>query len=154
MFFDDFGRAFANLRAATRTGGQLRAIAWRSPAENPFMTTAERAAAPVLPKLPPRRPDGPGQFALADRDRVQGILEASGWQEIALQKLDRTCTFAAQDLLRYMTRLGPLGLFLQDADDHTRSQVVETVRAAFTPYVHGEEVHFNAACWLLTARAP
>ena len=46
---------------------ELRFIAWRSAAENPFMTTAERAAAPLLPNLPARRPDAPGQFAFADQ---------------------------------------------------------------------------------------
>jgi len=32
--------------------------------------------------------------------------------------------------------------------------VVETVRAAFEPYVHGAEVSFVAACWMIVARAP
>jgi ubiquinone/menaquinone biosynthesis C-methylase UbiE len=67
MFFDDFVRAFANLRRAATDDAELRFIAWRSAADNPFMTTAERAAAPFLPNLPARRPDAPGQFALADR---------------------------------------------------------------------------------------
>jgi SAM-dependent methyltransferase len=55
MFFADFARAFANLRRAARPGAETRLITWRSPDENPFMTTAERAAAPLLPNLPPRR---------------------------------------------------------------------------------------------------
>ena len=78
MFFDDSVRAFANLRRAARDDAELRFIAWRSAAENPFMTTAERAAAPLLPNLPARRPDAPGQFAFADRRRVYSILEESG----------------------------------------------------------------------------
>ncbi len=48
-------------------------------ASNPFMTTAERAAAPLLPNLPPRRPNAPGQFAFADEGRVRAILDESGW---------------------------------------------------------------------------
>src|SRR3954465_9995716 len=79
MFFEDPVAAFANLRGALRAGGQLRAIAFRAPTENPFMTTAERAAAPLLPDLPPRRPGAPGQFAFADRARVAGILATAGW---------------------------------------------------------------------------
>src|SRR5262245_9063864 len=79
MFFNDSVRAFANLRRAATAGGGLRFIAWRSASENPFMTTAERAAASLLPELPARRPDGPGQFAFADGQRVHTILEDSGW---------------------------------------------------------------------------
>ena len=154
MFFDDPVLAFANLRRAASHGALLRCIAWRSPAENPFMTTAERAAAPLLPDLPARRPDAPGQFAFADPARVHGILEQSGWMEIEIQPIDVACTLPEQGLVAYLTRLGPVGLALQQADDRTRAQVIETVRAAFEPYVHGAEVRFTAACWMIAAQAP
>ncbi len=88
MFFDDPVQAFANLRRAASADARLRVIAWRSAAENPFMTTAERAAAPLLAKLPPRRPDAPGQFSFADRDRVASILEQSGWAGVDIQPVD------------------------------------------------------------------
>jgi ubiquinone/menaquinone biosynthesis C-methylase UbiE len=152
MFFDDPVRAFANLRRALEADAQLRFIAWRSPSENPFMTTAERAAAPLLPNLPARRPDAPGQFAFADQRRVYRTLEESGWAEIDIQPIDVACTLPEKDLVRYLTRLGPLGLILHEADDRTRTQVIETVRAAFEPYVHGAEVRFTAACWMVGAR--
>lgn len=154
MFFDDFVRAFANLRRAAKDDAELRFVAWRSPSENPFMTTAERAAAPLLPNLPARRPDAPGQFAFADQRRVHRILEESGWAGIDIQPIDVPCTLPEKELVRYLTRLGPLGLILHEADDRTRTQVIETVRAAFEPYVHGAEVRFNAACWMIGARAP
>jgi SAM-dependent methyltransferase len=153
MFFDDPVRAFANLRRASRPGGALQAIAWRSAAENPFMTAAERAAAPLLPDLPPRRPDAPGQFAFADAARVQTILEASGWGEIAIDPIDVECRFPESELLRYVTRLGPVGLALQNADEATRAAVIDAVRAAFQPFVDGDEVRFVAACWMIGARA-
>jgi ubiquinone/menaquinone biosynthesis C-methylase UbiE len=153
MFFDDPVRAFANLRRATRDGGQLRLVVFRSPADNPFMTTAERAAAPLLPKLPPRRPGAPGQFALADRDHVEHILDQSGWKEIDLRELDASCAFAEKSLVLYLTLLGPVGRALTEVDEGTRREVVKTVRAAFEPYVHGAEVRFTAGCWLVGARA-
>jgi SAM-dependent methyltransferase len=151
MFFSDPVQAFANLRRAAREGAQLRLIAWRSAAENPFMTTAERAAAPMLPDLPRRRPDGPGQFAFADRDHVHAILNHSGWSGIDIRPIDVDCSLLEQDLPRYVTRLGPVGLLLQDADDDTRARVAESVRSAYDPYVHGDEVRFTAACWMINA---
>jgi ubiquinone/menaquinone biosynthesis C-methylase UbiE len=154
MFFDDSVRAFANLRRAARGGAALRFIAWRSPEENPFMTTAERAAAPLLPNIPPRVPDAPGQFAFADRQRVQRILEESGWTGIDIRPIDVACTLPEKELARYATRFGPLGRILHETDDQTRNRVVETVRAAFAPYVHGADVRFEAACWMVGARAP
>jgi SAM-dependent methyltransferase len=154
MFFDNPVQAFANLRRAARDGAALRCIAWRSAAENPFMTTAERAAAPLLPNLPPRQPDAPGQFAFADRHRVSSILEESGWAELDIRPLEVDCTLPENELVGYISRLGPVGLSLQEADERTRTHVIETVRAAFEPYVHGAEVRYTAACWMVSARAP
>ena len=152
MFFDDFIGAFANLRHAARSGALLRFIAWRDAAENPFMTTAEQAAAPLLTNLPARRPNAPGQFAFADQDRVYRILKESGWVEIDIKPIDIACTFPEKELVPYLTRLGPLGRALDQAPAQLRSQVMETVRPAFDPYVHGSEVRFIAACWVVSAR--
>jgi SAM-dependent methyltransferase len=153
MFFDDPVAAFTNLHRAASPGAELRFVAWRSGSENPFMTTAERAAAPLLPDMPARNPELPGQFAFADEQRVRRILRESGWEAIEIQPLDRTCTLPEQSLVPYVTRFGPLGAKLREADDATRIQVVDTVRGAFEPYVHGAEVRFNAACWSIAARA-
>jgi len=153
MFFDDPVRAFANLRHAAKDGAGLSFVAWRSAAENPFMTTAERAAAPLLPNLPPRVPGAPGQFAFADRERVQAVLEESGWHCIDIRPVDLHCTMPERDLIGYLSRLGPVGIALLQADEKTRARVIHTVRAAFEPYVHGDEVRLTAACWLVKGRA-
>ncbi|MER6417930.1 class I SAM-dependent methyltransferase [Streptomyces sp. NPDC001137] len=153
MFFKDSVQAFANLRRAATDGALLRFIAWRDPAENPFMTTAERAAAPLLPDLPVRRPDEPGQFAFADADRVRGILAESGWAGIDIRPIDVPCALPENELVHYLTRLGPVGLALGRVDEQTRAHVTDTVRAAFDPFVQGTEVRFTAACWLVDAHA-
>jgi hypothetical protein len=44
-------------------------------------------------------------------------------------------------------------MYLPEVDEQTRGTVVETVRAAFEPFVHGTEVRFTAACWTVGARA-
>ncbi|MEQ8347918.1 MAG: methyltransferase domain-containing protein [Sneathiellaceae bacterium] len=154
MFFDDPVRAFANLRRAASVDAALYALAWRAPAENPFMTAAERAAAPLLPALPARRPGAPGQFAFADPARVRQILDAAGWAGIGIEPVDIACTLPEAALTGYLTRLGPVGLALHGADAQTRDRVVATVRAAFEPFVQGSEVRFTAACWAIAAGAP
>lgn len=154
MFFADNVQAFSNLRRAVRDGGLLRFIAWRSPAENPFMTAAERAVAPLLPELPPRQSEAPGQFALADRTRLTAILEASGWVSPELRPIDIDCRFAAADLPIFMTRLGPLGRVLPGVDEARRNALIPIVRAAMQPFVQGDQVRFTAACWMVSARCP
>jgi SAM-dependent methyltransferase len=153
MFFDEPVRAFSNLRQAAKPAARLRVVAWRSAAENAFMTAAERAAGPLLPEFPARRPDGPGQFAFADPAKVQAILRDGEWRDVELQPLDIVCRFPASELTYYATRLGPVGIALQKADSETRSRVTPVAQAAFDSYVHGDEVRFTAACWLLSAVA-
>jgi SAM-dependent methyltransferase len=151
MFFDDPEAAFNNMRRAMRVGAKLAFVAWRSPAENPFMTAAKRAAEPLLTNMPTPDPAAPGQFAFADADRVRGILQAGGWSDIDLQPLDVEGTVGESELLVYVTRLGPVGLALKEVDEATRARVTEVVHAAFRPYIKNGSARFGMACWLVTA---
>jgi SAM-dependent methyltransferase len=153
MFFNDPIRAFANLRGAAADGASLRCIVWRSPAENPFMTAAEQAAEPFLPGVSKRLPNEPGQFGFADRDHVQGILTESGWGGIDIAPIDLPCVFPGSELELYVSTLGPVGRALQSADDDTRTNVIQATRPAFDPYLHGAEIRFTAACWIVDAHA-
>lgn len=154
MFFDDPVAAFANLRKASAPGATLRQLVWRSADENPFMTAAEQAAASLLPELPVRRPNEPGQFGLADQGHVHRILAASGWSEGELQPLDVPCVLPAHELERYLSHLGPVGRALQEAgDEQLLRRVMAAVLPAFDRYVVGDQVRFVAACWMLCARA-
>jgi SAM-dependent methyltransferase len=158
MFFADPVAAFANLRRAAAPEARLCVIAWRDPAENPFMTAAERAAAPLLPELPARAANMPGQFGFADSVRTQGILEQAGWRDIAIRPLDRDCVIPGAALEQYIERMGPVARFLREADDEKRAQLTAAIRAGFAPYREeggrdGDAVRFTAACWLIEARA-
>ncbi|TAJ69335.1 MAG: class I SAM-dependent methyltransferase [Phenylobacterium sp.] len=153
MFFDDPEAAFANIRHAARPGAKLAFLAWRSPAENPFMTTAARAAAPFLPPMPTPEPNAPGQFGFADGDRVRRILAASGWSDVDVSPVDVATEIAEADLLSYVTRLGPAGLALRDMEESARARAIDAIRAAFEPLVQDGAARFTGACWLGTARA-
>lgn len=153
MFFERPVDAFTHLRAALRSGGALSVIAWRGSDENAFMTTAERAAAPLLPGLPARRPGAPGQFAFADRAFAYEVLARSGWQDIDVRPLDVDCALPVSELERYFTLLGPVGVALRQVDADTRARVIGRLHDAFRPYQAGDVVRFTAACWMMSARA-
>ena len=53
-------------------------------------------------------------------------------------------------MVRFFTRLGPLGQALRNADEALRQRVIGQVQAAFGPFVRGGEVRFTAACWLIS----
>lgn len=152
MFFGDPIAAFANLRRAARTDAQLQFFAWRSPDENPFMTTAERAGAPLLPTLALRRPGLQGPFAFAAADRLASVLESAGWTDIDITPIDVGCTLAEEELVPYLTHMGPVGQILHGSDEQTRSRVVAAIRPAYEQFVHDGEVRYTAACWSVSAR--
>jgi SAM-dependent methyltransferase len=153
MFFDDPVAAFSNIRRAARPGGRLAFVAWRSPAENDFMTAAARAAAPFLPPAPPPDPNAPGQFAFADGDKVARILEASGWSSIEVQQADVPCETSEDNLMAYVTRLGPVGAALREVDRATAEKIMASLPPAFVRFRKDGAVRFNAACWLVRALA-
>ncbi len=153
MFFDDPVAAFANIRKAARPGGKLAFAAWRSPAENQFMTSAARAAAPFLPPAPTPDPNAPGQFAFADDARVRQILESSGWSSIEIARADVACQVPETRLMAFATRLGPIAAALREVDPATAEKIIAALPAAYAPFLRGDAAHFNAACWLVTARA-
>ena len=69
--------------------------------------------------MPTPPPDAPGQFALADPDRVRGILGDSGWNDVVLDPVDVPCTLPASRLEDYALSMGPLGKLLPTVDDAT-----------------------------------
>jgi SAM-dependent methyltransferase len=153
MFFDDPVGAFTNLRGAVRDGGRLRFVAWRGPAENPFLTAAEQGAAPLLPDLASRDPDAPGPFALARRDHTERVLAAGGWSGINIQPVDIPCSLTEAELGRYFTLVGPVGRALPELDEELRAKVLKAVRTAFDPFLQDGRIRYTAACWLVTAAA-
>lgn len=153
MFFGDPVAALGNLRRATRDGGRLRALTWRAAAENRFMTTAARAARPLLGDVPEPPADGPGQFAFADADRVAAMLVAAGWSEVEHVPVDLELAMPAAGLATYLTRLGPLSRILPTLEQPQRDHVMDVVRAAFDPYLDGDQVRFDVACWMVRASA-
>jgi hypothetical protein len=84
---------------------------------------------------------------------VNRILSDSGWADIRVERIDVDCAMPEAELAGYLARLGLVGLALKNADDERRARVLAVVRAAFERYVVGNEVRFNAACWMIAARA-
>lgn len=153
MFFADPIKAFSNLRRSGRSGAMLSFFAWRSSNENPFMTVPEYAAASFIPSLPPRQLHSPGQFAFCDRQHIQEILDSSGWSDVSVQPVNVSCSLPVSELQAYFTLLGPVAPHLRKLDVPLRDAVIAKIWTAFTPYIFGDEVRFNAACWLVKAHS-
>lgn len=153
MFFADPVAVFTRLRGAMAADGEMHVMVWRAPEENDFMTTADRAAAPLLPDMPPRVPGQPGQFAFADRDRVAGLLGDAGWRDVDFAPVDAECVLPAAKLPDYYRRMGPIGAMLQGMEAEAAAPILARLGDAFARFVEGDVATFTAACWSVRARA-
>lgn len=154
MFFADPVKAFSNLRSAATDGASLHLYAWRSPADNPFMSAGTRAAAPFLDETPKREKNAPGQFGFEDRDYVHAILKDAGWTSIDITAEDIPCSFPVSELPLFLDRLGPVPRLLDMNPQADRDAVRAAVRKAYEGFIMGDEVRYTAGCWAVRAKAP
>ena len=108
MFFDDPVQAFTNIRRAATEDAMARLIRPSEPRENPFMTTAERAAAPLLPNL-----RGPVRMRRVSSPSPTSAAYAAFCRKAAgpVSTFNRSMSLAVstRELIGYFTRLGPVG---------------------------------------------
>ncbi|MFO0617601.1 MAG: class I SAM-dependent methyltransferase [Polyangiaceae bacterium] len=157
MFFADPTAAFANLRGALKPGGRVGFVCWRAMRDNPSFVLPLEAAAKFLPELPPPPPpDAPGPFGFADEQRVRGVLEGAGFEDVVVAPRDADIVVAGQGDLESAVNLslqiGPLGRALSELDDATRASAREAVREAFGRHLRPAGVTLPSATWIVTGR--
>lgn len=156
MFFADPREAFGHLRAALRPAGRAVFLCWRGPADNPWARLTMQALASVLGPLPRADPHAPGPFALADGDRLRGILAGAGFADIALHPVTRALqwtTSGGDDELRRFLRVGPAARMLAELTADVRERAAEAVLDAIRPHVRPDGLWLEASAWRVTARA-
>lgn len=157
MFFDDPAAAFAQLRAALAPGARVCLGVWRTPRENPWAMEPISAARDFI-EMPPRPgPEEPGPFSFAEPDRVQRVLGAAGFDEVALAPLDLAIPLGAgvDDALAFTMEMGPLAAPLTAATGRNRERAVAAIRDCLAANLDADgTVRLGGGCWLVTARAP
>jgi SAM-dependent methyltransferase len=161
MFFDDPIKAFAHMRRALKPGGRVAFVCWRGTAENDWMRLPMGAIKGIVPMTPPD-PEAPGPFSFGDQGRVDRILTAAGFTDIAMAPFDASVPFgegatrdaAIDDAVKMTLEVGPLSRALVDQPDDIRGRAAAVVRAAFAGRAGERSVIMNSATWIVTARNP
>jgi SAM-dependent methyltransferase len=156
MFFADPVAAFANLRRALRPGGRLGFVCWQALGVNPWMTVPLQAIIGLVPLPPPPPPGAPGPFAVADRERVVGLLEAAGFTDVGLEGVEQPMAIGGgSDAARaaaFAMEIGPVAFALRDADPAVRPRVQEAIAEALAPHETSGGVTLTGAVWVATGR--
>src|SRR5580658_4735345 len=151
MFFADPDAAFATITASVRPDGRLLFTCWRTAAENQWVTTPMAAMRDLLTPSSPSVPNAPGPFALADRDRLRGIVERAGFTEVAIDPFDLPVCLSSEGDVELAMQIGPSGSALVGASKETLAVAEERLKAAFVPHDKDGLVTFGGAIWLVDA---
>jgi len=154
MFFADPVAAFINIRRALKPNGRLAFVCWRALEDNALDIVPLRAASPHLPPRSADAPDAPGPFALANPERLRGILEKAGFRGIQIDAHDERVGSGDLDaMLAVCSRVGALGQILRERPEF-RAAALPALRSALAAYDGPDGVKLNAATWIVAATAP
>jgi SAM-dependent methyltransferase len=157
MFFTDPAAAFANIRRALRPGGVLSFVCWQSVFDNEWMLIPGAAVATVTGSLPPMPgPEEPGPMSLADPDRIRAVLDAAGFDSVAIAphadqvviNEDRIPEVALTSI-----RVGGVREALRDADEQTRQRALAAIEEALRARLQDGEVRASRGVLLVTGNA-
>jgi SAM-dependent methyltransferase len=157
MFFADPVLSFTNMRKALRPSGRLAFACWREPRENPWMLAPLQAVYKHVPKLPPQGPEDPGPFAFASEERVNRILSAAGFTNIAMEpcplSLDIAIGGGLDAAVQSVLGIGPSNRALEGQPAEIRTAAIQSIREMLTPLAKGNTVPLAGSIWIVTARA-
>ena len=162
MFFDDPTGAFSHMRRALRPGGRVAFVCWRRAAENDWVRLPMGAIKGIVPPTVQPAAEAPGPFSFGDRGRVERILSAAGFTEIAIAPFDASIPYgegetwdaAIDDAVAMASKVGPLSRALADQPDDIRARALTAVRAAFANRPGARSVMIDGAAWIVRARNP
>ncbi len=156
MFFADPVAAFSNLRTALNPGGKLSFVCWRSIDQNEWMIVPAQAALQHLPPPEMPAPGAPGPFAFADKDRVEKILDAAGFEDVSVERYDGELKVGSgrplSEIVQVVMQMGPAGRLLRDATDEVKVKVAESITEALTPFGGDGGLVMKGSTWMVQAR--
>jgi ubiquinone/menaquinone biosynthesis C-methylase UbiE len=148
MLMPDPAAAFRECRRVLVPGGRLVFAVFTGPDENPFASIPARilVAAGHLP--PPASGWQPGILALADRARVQTLLDDVGFASSHIEGVDMTWTFAdAADYWTFLVELTALGPLIRSLPNAARDAVRAAIDERLASFTRADGIALPSRCW-------
>ena len=129
MLMGDVEAALSETRRVLRPGGRVSLAVWGSPERNPFFMIPAISLIQRRHMPPPEPPPAPGLFAMADLERIKGLLRDAGFEEARVE--DVPLTFPLPNANAYLEFIadtaGPLAIALQGLSEDQRAEVLADV---------------------------
>lgn len=151
MYLTDPDATLARLRSFLRPGGRLAASVWGPPSE-----VAIAAPVPLIRDvldLPEPDPGGPGLFALADEDRLAGVVRDAGFENLRIGRTTATFVFdSSSEATRFLRDCAPpVSALVEEAPPERREEIWARVTdEVWQPFTAEDgRVHLpNEAFWI------
>jgi SAM-dependent methyltransferase len=154
MFAADPVAAVRECRRVLRQGGRLSAAVWTGPEENRWSSAmadelVQRGHVEPLP------PGTPGQFALADPDRLAEVLREGGFvDDVAIDDVAFAFRESFDDWwTRTTTMARTASQVLSGLGAEERDAIRDGVRGRLAEFEVGGELTIPARCWIAAATA-
>ena len=155
MFFGDPVAGFVNIAGALRPGGRLVLLNWQGIPQNPWFAAFTDAVTDGR-GMPPMPPDAPSPFAMADPERVRGLLLDAGFIGIEWEDLRAPMYFGqdADEAHRFLGGMGVSRMLMRGQSEAERARAMANLRAVVEERETPAGVFFPSATWLVMARRP
>lgn len=152
MLMADPAAALRETRRALRQGGRLSCAVFAGPKQNPWAALPAR----VLQErghMPPPTPGAPGILALADLDRLRGLLAGAGFSNPRIEEVP--FTWHLRDLDDYWDFLfgaaGAIAMVLRRLDTDEQRQVRELIGERVASFADSEGYELPAVSLVASA---
>ena len=95
----------------------------------------------------------PGPFGLADPDRARSILEAAGFERVAIEGAEVPVRFGdgQEDAFTFAQGVGIVRHLFADLDADDMQHASDALRATIAAHDTGDGVVFDSQIWIVTA---
>jgi len=148
MLMPDPAAAFRECKRILVPGGRLVFAVFTGRDKNPFASLPARILMAMGQLPPPSAGWTPGILALADRTRLESLVDAAGFKNVELELVAMTWTFKdIDDYWRFLIELTALGPRIRSLPDGERTRFRETLDARLRPFARTDRLDLPAECW-------